>query len=262
MSALLTSSNADYHANRSHLSSSNLKKLLQNPELFYQEWVLGNKEPEVEKAHFVEGTLVHTLILEPEKVAQYAIFNGLRKAGTAWEQFKQENPNKICISVAQMLRAEKLYKACQALPVATSMLTNGLPEHTMLGEIMGVPVKVRADYILPGKAVVDLKTTALPSGAEYFSEIVPEYGYDLSAALYMEVANQNYPAGHDWYWVVVSKEDHGCEVYKASEATLAQGRAQMQQALALYKRCLVTGLWVSEHPKPLFDTAAYEILEV
>ena len=262
MSALLTSTNEDYHANRSHLSSSTLKLLLKSPEQFYQEWVLGNKPVEEEKSHFVEGSLMHTLILEPHKVNEYAVFSGLRKAGNAWEQFKLDNKGKKCISVAQMLRAEKLHKACHTLPVATSLLTGGLPEHTMLGEIMGVPVKVRADYLLPGKAVVDLKSTSLPSGKEYFAETVPDYGYDLSAALYIEVANQVYGAEHDWYWVVVSKDDFGCEVYKASEETLTQGRVQVQKAVALYKKCMASGVWTSEQTRPLFDTKAYEIQEV
>ncbi len=262
MSALLTSSNADYHSNRSHLSSSNLKKLLQSPELFYQEWVLGNKEPEVEKAHFVEGTLMHTLILEPEKVSQYAIFSGLRKSGGAWDAFKAANPGKIHISVAQMLRAEKLCQAHTSMPTALGLIRNGLAEHTMLGEVLGVPVKVRADYIQPGTAVIDLKSTALPSGPECFSETVTEYGYDLSAALYLEVANQNYPTGHDWYWEVISKEDYGCEVYKASASTIAAGREKMFKALALYKKCLASGIWAHEQPRPLFDTKNYEIVEV
>jgi len=47
-------------------SYSSLNKLLWNPVVFYQLYVLGNKEERVD-AHLVHGKLIHGLLLEPEK---------------------------------------------------------------------------------------------------------------------------------------------------------------------------------------------------
>jgi len=49
------------------LSSSALKLLLDNPKLYYNDYVLGNKEV-VKAKHFDEGSLVHCLVLEPENI--------------------------------------------------------------------------------------------------------------------------------------------------------------------------------------------------
>lgn len=261
MSALLTSTNAEYHANRSHLSSSNLKMILKDIAQFKREWLDGIKEPEKDQSYFVEGTLTHSLILEPETVPKYAIYPGLRKAGNAWEEFKLQHAHRPIVSITQMQRAEKLYQAYAAMDVATSLIRNGLAEHSMLGNIMGVDLKSRADYIVPGKYIVDVKTTSLPSGSEFFAETINQYEYGLSAALYTELANQTYNAKHDFYWLVLSKDDGQCHVYKAV-ASLNTGLLLVHRAIAKYKQCLVSGLWTEEQPQLAFDTANYEIEEL
>jgi hypothetical protein len=256
--ALLTSNNTDYHANRSHLSSSNLKMILQDIAQFKREWIDGLKEPEADKSYLVEGTLTHSLILEPGTVSKYAIFPGLRKAGKEWEAFKAANAHRPIVSIVQMQRAEKLYRAYAAMQTATAMIQGGLAEHTMLGNIMGVDLKSRADYIVPGQYIVDVKTTSLPSGSDFFAETITQYEYGLSAALYTEIADQTYKAKHDFYWLVLSKDDGQCHIYKAGPS-LVTGKLLVHAALAKYKQCLATGLWVDDQAKQDFDTADYEI---
>lgn len=89
MNILQGSSNLEYHADRTSLSSSNLKTILEDPHKFYNEWVLGNKKVEEEKPYFIEGHFTHTLLLEPELVSNYVVYPGLRKHGAAFEQFKR-----------------------------------------------------------------------------------------------------------------------------------------------------------------------------
>lgn len=258
MSALLTSTNAEYHSNRTHLSSSNLKMILKDIAQFKREWIDGIVEPELDRSYLVEGTLTHSLILEPKTVSKYAIYPGLRKAGKEWEAFKLAHAHRPIVSAVQMQRAEKLYRAFTAMSVATSLIQNGLAEHTMLGSIMGVGLKSRADYIVPGQYIVDVKTTSLPSGADFFAETIRQYEYDLSAALYTELANQVYGGVHDFYWMVLSKDDGQCHIYKAGQS-LATGRLLMNSALARYKKCLASGIWEPEQPRQDFDTRDYEI---
>ena len=251
MSNLLDSTNEAYHADRSHLSSSALKLLLNDPLAFKAQYIDGIAQPETTNVAFQDGTLAHVLVLEPEKVANYAIFPGLRKFGTAWEEFKKANADKICISAAQMLRAERLYRAYAELPQAIQLVSGGLAEHTMTGETMGVKLKARADYIVPGKYIVDVKTTSMPSDRDVFAETVAQYSYHLSAALYCRVAAQVYTDIHEFYWLVLSKEDQGCRVYKASATTLAAGDALLQRALLQYKKSIETGIWTLEQKTEL-----------
>ena len=259
---LLNSDNAAYHGNRTHLSSSNIKMLLKAPEQFYTEWILGQKPPEKENPNFSEGSFVHSLILEPESMSQYAIFPGLRKAGNAFEAFEAANPNKTILSAAQVKRCEDLYKAYAKMPVATVMLRNGFAEHTMLANILDVPIKTRADFInIDAGYIVDVKTTAAPTDIDVFRATVVQYSYELSAALYCEAARENYGKLFDFYWLVLSKQDGGCAIYKASSDTLSFGTAMYTQGLVMYKKCLASGVWSVNQPAESFSSN-FEILEV
>lgn len=245
------SSNADYHANRSHLSSSQLKVLLKDPAQFYKEVVLGVPELRVESNALTEGTFVHSLILEPHKViTDYAVFDGLRKAGQKYDDFVAANPGKTIVSVAQVMRCEKLLHAFQKHTAAKALITGGEAEHTMVQDLQSVPCKARADYILPARYIVDVKTTAMPSDKELFKETVTKYGYELSASLYKSIADKLHGAEHEFYWLVLSKADFQCRVYKASAKTLTTGAQQVSKALELYKHCMATGVWLSNAVAP------------
>lgn len=262
MSLILGTSNADYHADSSRLSSSSIKTLLQDPARFHREYVLGQRE-QMQSDAFLEGTLTHALLLEPHKlIEEYAVYPGLKKQGNAWETFKEANKDKTIVRASQMLRCQELYKAAAALPVAMNLLSNGLPEHNMVSDILRVPVKARADYIKPGEYIVDVKTTSMPSDADIFRQTIQDYKYQLSAALYCQIAFDTYGTLHDFYWVVLSKDDKQCHVYKASTETLAEGAALYTKALVLYKKCKESNNWVAEMPKKDYDTKEYEIKEL
>lgn len=251
--------NAQYHADLTRLSSSSLKVLLKNPTQFHHEYVLGHRE-EVYKPAFAEGSYTHTLCLEPEKLADYAIWTGLRRAGHAYEAFKAANPGKVILSSIQKTHSESYFRAYQARAEAVRMLSGGAAEYTMQAELLGVPVKARADYInIEAGYIADVKTTALPSGLELFAGTVSQYDYDLSAALYCLVAEKIFGRKFDFYWVVISKCDMDCQIYKMGEATMAQGTGKVWEALALYNRCKETGIWSLNQPKRSFETVAYEI---
>src|SRR6185436_4495556 len=95
-----TMNNQEYHDNRTHLSSSTLKQLLLNPEVFYENWIIGSKKQESKPVYDV-GSLTHAVILEPHKVeTDFAIFPGLRKAGAKYEEFKAANAGKIILSIS------------------------------------------------------------------------------------------------------------------------------------------------------------------
>lgn len=56
----------DFYSKEFKFSYSSLNKLLWNPAVFYQLYVLGNKEERLD-SHLIHGKLIHGLLLEPEK---------------------------------------------------------------------------------------------------------------------------------------------------------------------------------------------------
>lgn len=254
---LHNSSNADYHADRTHLSSSSLKLLLKDPTAFERKYIKGEHSEEDSKEIFDIGTYVHALCLEPHTIAQnFAFYEGLRKAGNAYKVFAAENAGKIILSAPQKLKSEQFYKAYQKRSDAVSMLQGGFAEHTMTGMLLDVPVKARADYINLDKSyIVDIKTTSYPSHVDIFKQTIDQFGYDLSAALYCAIAKQVYNKDFQFYFIVISKTDLICEVYKLSEATAAKGSTLLNVSLLMYKN----KAWEAQIKPETFD---FEILEV
>lgn len=64
----------DFFNKRFYFSYSSLSKLLWNPKVFYDMYVLGLKEEKTE-AHIVQGKLIHALLLEPDKIKDQFIIS-------------------------------------------------------------------------------------------------------------------------------------------------------------------------------------------
>lgn len=59
----------DFYSKKFNFSYSSLNKLMWNPAVFYQMYVLGNKEERTD-THLVQGKIIHCLLLEEEKFNQ------------------------------------------------------------------------------------------------------------------------------------------------------------------------------------------------
>lgn len=256
-------SNRDYHADKEYLSSSDLKTLLKDPSKFYNEKILGLKEPQKENAHYDIGSLVHSLILEPHLVQEeFAFFGGLRKQGPLFESFKQMYPDKIIISRPQRLKCEYYVAGYKRRPEAKKLIKGGFSEHTICVDMDGVKIKVRCDYINVDKGyIADVKTTGFSVERDSFKVTCDQYMYQLSGALYAKAAEIYYGKPFDFYFIAISKMDGECQVYKLSEESKQRGLLQINQALEKYKACLKSGIWTDQQKADLFDTE-YEILEI
>ena len=251
----------NYHTDISTLSSSMLKTILEDPAKFKREYIDGQRK-DGGAAHFVEGSYVHSLILEPHKTdLEFIIYDGFVKRGGAFDAFSSANGDKTILSVPQKHRCMELLKAYNARPEAVALITGGEAEHTIQGKILDVPVKCRADYINADQGyIVDVKTTAELSGPEMFGYTIQRFQYDLSASLYCQIAADHYGKLFDFYWVVISKQDQQCHIYKASTQTLSQGTAKYTEALVMYKKCSTSGVWTRKQATKDFSSKDYEII--
>ena len=138
----------------------------------------------------------------------------------------------------------------------SSFFTDGVAEETLCGEINGYKVKTRFDYRKVEKigdrvefaSINDLKTTAAPMGSatlEDVEEICKHWGYDVSAALYVDLVTQETGIKHDFYFVFMSKKDSVCRIFKASEAMLERGRKRYLDAIEVLKEAEKTGIYFS-----------------
>ncbi len=273
-------SNSTYHGDRAYKSSSVLKSMYKNIEAYYAEYVLGVREEKKESPALIEGTLAHTFILEPHTFNQdFIVYPGFDKREANFKVWKTQlgNDSRNIISASQLAKVKGWVKAFEAHPVAKQFVKGGEAEQTLAaiydcetGAVSfnessenenTVRIKVRFDYINTTDGFIsDVKTTKEPAGPECFVEAAFNENsryplmYDLSAALYLLVAEAFYQRSLDFYFIVLSKQDVACDVYKLSGARRAAGMAKVNKALRKYLNARRSGVWKEqEAAKPLLS---------
>ncbi|MGJ3499919.1 exonuclease VIII (plasmid) [Piscirickettsia salmonis] len=106
------------------------------------------------------------------------------------EKYERQNAGKELIKAEMMEQAQFLADSIRnGHSMSKILLSGGKPEVSVFGELEGVSVRVRADYLHP-TAIVDIKTCRDEVSVERFSRTAVDLGYYLSAALYMHVIAQ------------------------------------------------------------------------
>lgn len=238
-----------YHASNG-VSSSSLKWLLKRaPNTF-----LYRKQEKT--AAMAMGSLVHTMILEPEKVdANFAAipdFGDCRKKENkaAKEFFYSRNADKELVKAADWNDAKGMTESVLNHPTASILLQDSIVESSIYWWYKGdyeddrnfkQVCKVRPDSIPvthPGM-LVDIKTTNDASYTE-FAKAIHKYLYHLSAAMYLEGVNQcNELLDHmkchfftNFIFIVVEKEyPYNVACYQLSKEDLRIGRELFKKAM-------------------------------
>lgn len=113
-----------YHGQKGSYSSSQLKTMLEDPELFYKKYITKEMAKE-ESSAFDTGTYFHCAILEPHRLnEECAVFTGVRRQGSAWDAFKLANAGKAILTNNDLEKAETLIKAVKESPIAMKYLLN------------------------------------------------------------------------------------------------------------------------------------------
>lgn len=230
-------SNEDYHGDKTAFSSSQLKTMLESPDMFYQQYILGRRKAMDSPALRV-GNAVHTKILEPEKFEdEYAIFTGKRRQGAKWDEFKKENEGKILLSEKDMLQVDIATENILNTDATLPYINGGVAEVSLFTELEGVKIKVRADYLNETMAYIqDIKTTSDVVNETNVRKKIAQFDYDLSAALYLDAFKSEGLNVDNFIWVFSSKGYQSCKVFKASNEMLENGRVKYKRALEQIKR--------------------------
>lgn len=130
------------------------------------------------------------------------------------EQFIDEHPE--CFTrkgelKAEYKRAENMISRCEADPYFMQYL-GGEKQVIMTGQLFGAEWKIKMDSYIPGKAIVDLKTSAdihkqwkvLDYGWVSFVEF---WGYTIQLAVYQKIVEINTGKKLPCYIAVVTKEN-------------------------------------------------------
>lgn len=250
-----------YHKCEGTYSSSQLKDILEDPEIFYKKYVTRELEKERLSA-FDVGTAFHTKVLEPHKYAEeVVVFDGTRR-GAAWESFQEANKSKAILSANEEKVAETLASAVRSSPIASGRIARGEPEISAFLEVLidgsdiyspehkmvlgrygwtaakSIPkkatkmiLKVRADLLADG-FILDLKsTTGNAKNVQLMRKKISDYSYDLSAALYLDIFSiVTGIKKTEFLWTFASKDFGNSRTYAASADSILIGRAKWRRA--------------------------------
>ena len=221
----------EYHSIES-LSASGAKQLLKTPAHY-----LASRSSGAPSKAMILGTVVHTMVLEPDKFeAEVSVapkFDMRTKFGKqAREEFEAASAGKVVIDEYEYEKAKGISDSLRGHPFFKQHVTKGKAETTMLWEQYGVQCKARVDYIAKD-VIYDVKTCqdASPAG---FAKQIANFQYHIQAAHYL--VGRKRLAGVDLdplnfvFLAVESAPPYSCGIYTLTKRSLNQGLRDMARA--------------------------------
>lgn len=216
------------------LGSTDIKKILENPYLFKYGV---RKEP---TDNLILGSVIHTLILEPQKLeSEYIIMPELNlrtndgKAQKAEFEAEAKATNKTLVKSEIFNQAEAVAKSFLNSPLSSFLRGEVKAEASFFGEIDGVKVKARPDLIIDQKIIIDFKTTSTSGGgsADGFAKMAANFAYYIQASLYLEITKYK-----QFYFIVLeTAEPYMIGCYKLDSEALEFGKSEIRRAIEIYK---------------------------
>jgi len=177
--------NAEYHAIKTHISSTGVRTFRKNKKQF--KYSLTNELVKQTKS-MADGTAVHAFFLEKDKFHKdFAVKpQDIRLNTKAGKEWAQEHTNKIIIDSELGNNLYEMEKSFMDSPAKLIYEIKGKSELSYFWNDIGlVKGKCRPDWISDdGNIIVDIKTTtdASPKG---FQKSISTWGYHLQLAWYM-----------------------------------------------------------------------------
>jgi exodeoxyribonuclease VIII len=240
----------DYHSpDCEYVSSTFLRTLQAKSPAHAMAEKKAEKKP---KKCFEIGTLIHTLILEPETFeSRYGVFDGDFRTKEAKElKADFESRNITVIKTADYENALACAEAMKNFHFYDMIFGSGEPEVSLFAEIDGVKLKARPDWLQESTGrMFDLKTTT-DASPEAFTKSVGNYGYHIQACLAMRIHEATFGEPCDDYlWLVIEKDPpYAITLNKMSPEMRLNGELKLNLALEKYQKCLKTGIFEAYSP--------------
>lgn len=228
-----------YHADRSAVSSSQLKLILRSP-LHFQH---GLQAPHIETPAMRIGTAIHTALLEPERfrnIYRVAPEKGRSAADKlAFANYVVAHPDKVLISRSEMDMVEAVQQTVARHQLASKLLRMGQAETSIFWHDpeTAIRCKCRPDLLVSPWLILDIKTTE-DASEEAFMRSCAQYHYDLSAAMYREGVWHATKKSLDFVFLAVEKKPpFAVALYRASDRFLQHGDMLFRRTLSTLKDC-------------------------
>jgi len=236
--------NDAYHSHPEGISSTGLKAVLRSPAHYKFQAAY-----ETTRAKQM-GTACHTAMLEPDRYkAEYVLLREVNvRTASEYKQAVKVHGSEIVLVAHEADKVAGMQEAVLSNPLMRSRLTGeGWRELSLFvrDPDTQVLIRVRYDLLLNDGTIVDVKKTQ-DARPDPFSRAIDNYGYDLSAALYVDAFE--WATGKEAQFEFAAVEEtmpHGHKLYRPCDTTLGEGRRKYREALASFAQCDLDGVWPS-----------------
>lgn len=238
----------EYHAQRTSLSSTGARRILQAPALFRYE----QDHPQPRKDTFDFGTAAHRLVLGdgPELVVVEA--SDWRTKAAREERELAALAGGVALLAADYERVTDMADAIRRHPIASALFApgSGRPEQSLFwrDEPTGIMRRARVDWLpnrRDGRLIVPDYKTTVSAHPEAIARSVETYGYHQQAAWYLDGIRaldlDEKPA-----FLLVFQEKTApylITVVELDMVALRIGAAKNRRALDTYRSCVESGQW-------------------
>lgn len=209
------------------------------------------------------GSLLDYAIFEPDRLMDSChvrpkVCKTAKGCVVAWDlktndaqDWVAKHSDKPITTEAELENVKLIRESVMRHPGAARALRAGRAQQTLIVRARSlvdvrddceVMVRIRPDW-LSGDAICDLKSTVDGSRDE-FAKSIYNYGYDVQAALYLDVANLLEPGKEHFVFLCAEKEEpFAISTYRLDAASIEKGRMKYRYWLAQYCECARTGIW-------------------
>lgn len=252
----------EWRSCKNYISKSGLTRIKVSPDHYK------NGEPYKDTPDKIFGKQYHCYVFEPDEFEKrYYIFNDSIVYGAliakGIEKPRSTKDYKMWLAGEEKLMGDReiieldAFRRMEAMkiklfshPYAKMLLTNGIAEHGILGELETqsgtIGIKLIPDFRKDIKhLVVELKT-AKDASLKGFTRDAAEYDYPIQAALYTDLMEYYFNDGRKITFMFVVQEKfmpYAFNLFEASPQFIAQGRYEYELLLQLYKYCLDNDKW-------------------
>lgn len=210
------------------LSSSAAKDLYKSPKTYFNK----TKQVNADVPALREGRLIHTVVLEEEKINDKYDFIGVGSRRTKkFTEAQEKSKGKEVMLISELNKANELCNAIRFNTYANELFTGGLAETPAIGELFGLPFRAKADYLKDGH-LIDLKTTSKLEGWERAAKYT--WHYDMQGWIYSNLFNVE-----KFTFVVIEKSTGDIGIFELSEETKRLGGHKVEQCVNTYKEYFI-----------------------
>lgn len=231
-----------YHAHPA-VGSSSLRTLIEQSPAHYIWNRLNPSEPTPAQRY---GTAIHQAILEPDAFHKNAVVEpefGGKGSVAAKAEWHLENYGRLILKREQHNAIKGMLKSISMHKAAFKFVSAGASEASLFWKdpATGIACKARPDYVRGGHILVDIKTT---EDASYrsFKKTIPDYGYHVQAALYLDGATEVHGTKFDEFIIVAIEKNppYAINCFLLDDSMIMEGRALYFKALKTLSECYKT----------------------